>query len=473
MSRALPGDLRLETALGDLQGQIYRALRDMALDGRLAPGSVLPSTRNLARALGVARSTVVEALERLKAEGYLETRAGAAARIALIRPGQEIGAAPSPTLVRKPAAWPLLPLTPGVPDVQAFPSEVFARHLSAAGRRLSPTDLAFCPPEGHAPLRAAIARHLAASRGVLAEPDQVLILPSAGAGMALFAALCLKGHDRVWVEEPGYLSGPAIFGAQGAEVVAVPCDAAGLDPDLAPHGPEPRLICISPSHQFPTGATLSLDRRLGLLDLARRTGALILEDDYDSEFPLGERVLPALQSIDRSGSVVYLGTFSKVLAPSLRLAFAIAPFNLVEKARAHLALTHAGPAVVLQAALAEFINEGRLRAHIRRMAPLYAVRMMALRQALAEAAPSDLIPPPPHGGLQLAVSFCDQTRDDQLAARLMQEKGFGVRAFSDFHQGHPRRGLVFGTASATDDVARQAARAFTEISNRLTRRASP
>ena len=179
MSRALPGDLRLEAALGDLQGQIYRALRDMALDGRLAPGSVLPSTRNLARALGVARSTVVEALERLKAEGYLETRAGAAARIALIRPGQEIGAAPSPTLVRKPAARPLLPLTPGVPDVQAFPSEVFARHLSAAGRRLSATDLAFCPPEGYAPLRAAIARHLAASRGVLAEPDQVLILPSA------------------------------------------------------------------------------------------------------------------------------------------------------------------------------------------------------------------------------------------------------------------------------------------------------
>ncbi|GAC1346795.1 MAG: PLP-dependent aminotransferase family protein [Acetobacteraceae bacterium] len=463
-STATPeGWLTLDRAAGDLEGQVHRAVRERILSGTLAAGQRLPSTRALAATLGIARSTVVQAYERLLAEGFLDAATGSATRVAILpgpprtarRPGGRAATAATARVV-SPEPAPGGALQSGVPDLEGFPHAQWARCLGARARALRVHDLGYGATSGIAELRAAILAHVSATRGVNAVADQVVVVPSTGAAIDLIARLLLRldvrGGDPAWIEDPGYPAAQALLRAAGARLVPVPCDAEGIDVAKA-SGPPPRLVYVTPSHQYPTGATMSLPRRLALLEAAQAWGAVVLEDDYDSEFQYGSRPIAALQGIDRGGSVAYLGTFSKVLAPGLRVAYAILPPHLLPEVTVAQRLRGAVVPVHVQAALADFLRDGYLRAHIRRIGASYAVRMAATVRALERHCGDVLSVEDGAGGLQLAAWFHDPGTDDRTAARMLQQKGFGVRALSDFYIGSPRPGLLFGIARSLPEQA--------------------
>ncbi len=308
-------------------------------------------------------------------------------------------------------------------------------------------DLGYASTEGLPELQSAILDHVSTTRGVSARPEQVMIVPSTGAAIDLLARVLIKPErdDIVWMEEPGYKAAHGLFRAAGARLVPIPCDAQGIDVDRATGG-RPRLIYTTPSHQYPTGVTMSLNRRLALLEIARQTSAVVVEDDYDSEFHYGSRPIAALQGIDRSGVVAYLGTFSKMLAPGLRVAYLIVPPWLVEDMAAALQLKGAMVSIHVQAALADFMREGRLRAHVRRMNGLYAPRMAATVEALGRHCGHRLELGEGSDGLHLATWFRDTTIDDEAVARTLSANGMAMEPMSQFHLGQPRHGLLFGIA---------------------------
>lgn len=428
-------------------------MRDRILSGHTAAGQRLPSTRALAASLGVARSTIVNAYERLKAEGYLESTAGAASRVALLSMSP-IGGGRTPSLPPSAAPPPAneMLLEPGVPDLSDFPHAVWARYLASRARALRIHDLGYGDACGIHDLREAIVQHLAATRGVAALPEQVLIVPSTRVAIDLLASFRLRthGNDIAWVEEPGYPAAKSLLRAAGARVVPVPCDESGIDVSRA-EGPKPRLIYVTPSHQYPTGATMSLQRRLALLEMAHACGALVLEDDYDSDFQYGSRPIAALQGIDRHDVVAYLGTFSKILAPGLRVAYVIVPFWLVADASSALRMRGAAVSIHIQAALADFIRDGRLRVHLRQMNAKYAERMMATVQALTRHCGSILEVGSGSGGLQLATWFRDAAAEDETIAAALRLHGLAPQSMSRFHLNAPRPGLLFGIARVAPD----------------------
>jgi GntR family transcriptional regulator/MocR family aminotransferase len=448
--------LLLDRKAGDLEGQIHHAFRERVLDGRLSAGDRLPSSRALAAVLGVARSTVVHAYERLSAEGFIAAARGSSTRIATLpaspqRPGEAV----APPRLPEPEPEPdrSLPFRPGLPDLSAFPARIWARCLAGQARFRRGKVLGYGEETGLKELRAAILSHVRERRGVLAHADQVIILPSAAAAIDLLARLTLRPDaDVAWIEEPGYRTAQKILQGAGAHLVPVPCDGDGIDPGRA-RGPPPRLIYVTPSHQYPTGVAMSLPRRLALLERAAAEGAVVVEDDYDSEYHYAARPLAALQGIDRTGCVAYVGTFSKVMAPGLKVAYAIVPASLLASARTHLRLHGNTVPIHVQAALADFLNEGHLRAHIRKMRGLYAERMAVTARALGEECGSRLEIGGGDGGLQLAAFFRDERRCDQTVARALHAQGLGAVALSDFHLGKSRPGLLFGIAGATPERA--------------------
>ncbi|MEF0942510.1 MocR-like pyridoxine biosynthesis transcription factor PdxR [Rhizobium sp. BR 362] len=452
----------LDRVAGDLEGQVYRVMRDRILQGQMPPGQRLPSTRMLAIALGVARSTVVNAYERLKAEGYLQSTTGAATRVAAFTTpplqGQAAPAKFSPMPVAERAVGGLF--EPGVPDVAAFPHPAWARCLGARGRSLRVHDLGYGAHSGIRELREAILDHISTTRGVIARPEQVLIVPSTGAAIDLLARVLLRPGCSdglvAWMEEPGYATAQALLRMAGADLVPVPCDQAGIDVGRAA-GPPPRLIYVTPSHQYPTGVTMSLPRRLALLEFARANGSVVLEDDYDSEFQYASRPIAALQGIDRGEVVAYLGTFSKTLAPGLRVAYAVVPSWLVSEAAAAQRLRGAVVPIHIQAALADFIREGRFRAHLRHMNAVYAARMAASVSALRRHCGDRLEIGEGTGGLQLAGWFRDAGIDDRAIVQRINAQGFALRAMSALHLGPSRPGLLFGIARMAPEAADAAA----------------
>ncbi len=457
--------LALDRAAGDLEGQIHRSVRERILAGQVTAGQHLPSTRRLAASLGLARSTVVHAYERLRAEGFLEAAAGSATRVATLPPPLHAAGPPSqePTIPSRPDLVGIL--QPGVPDLADFPHAAWARCLGARARALRLHDLGYGASSGLEALRSAILAHISVTRGVVAKVDQVLVLPTTGAAIDLLARLLLRpgepGRDVAWIEEPGYAAAHMLLRDAGARLVPVPCDRHGIDPggrDLA----SPRLIYVTPSHQYPTGVTMSLSRRLHLLDAAQASGAVIVEDDYDSEFQYASRPIAALQGIDRGSSVAYLGTFSKILAPGLRVAYAVLPSWLVDDAVAAQRLRGAVVPIHLQAALADFLREGLLRAHVRRMGAVYAARMATTVAALRRHCGHALDIGEGAGGLQLAVWFKDARLDDRAVTERLNGQGIGVRPLSALHLGPSRPGLLVGIARTTPDEADAAAQRVAE-----------
>ncbi len=463
-----------------LYRQLDDQLREAVLSGRLPPGARLPATRQLAAELGLSRLTVQNAYEQLVAEGFLASAVGAGTFVADIAPENLPPAQPAPpqrqasprrrgpsrrgrriaetratTRIAETA-----PFRPGVPDPELFPMAIWSRLWARALRRAGRDLFGYAPPGGHAPLRAAIVEHLRNARGVRCDPEQVIVTAGAQQSFALSALALLDPGEPAWVEDPGHAAGRDVLTLLGVQAVPVAIDGEGLSvADGRAREPAPRLIFVTPSHQHPLGMTMSLRRRLELLQFARRADAWILEDDYDSEFRYSGRPLPALQGLDGGERVIYAGSFSKVLYPSLRMGYLVVPHDLVETFRAAQTVLSHGVPVLPQMALADFMRTGRFAAHVRRMRVAYGERRKRLIAALREHAAGLLEPEPADAGMHL-VAWLPEGADDMAAARTLWAEGLEALPLSIYCQRpYPRAGLLLGfTAVAPERIAPEVAR---------------
>ncbi|MCI0573447.1 MAG: PLP-dependent aminotransferase family protein [Myxococcaceae bacterium] len=449
----------------DIAGQIYRELRAAILDGRLRRGERLPPTRELARRLEVSRNTVSVAYEWLTAEGLLvgQVRAGSFVQGAALAEGRTPGPAPGVRL-RTRAIWSTLPGPPGVtapppydfragiPDAQLFPFETW-RRLMARQLRASAMTAAYDEPAGHPALREAVARYVGVARGVRASAGDVLITHGAQQALDLIGRVLIERGACVAVEDPGYPPPRQLFQSLGARVVGVPVDAEGLDVRALPD--DARLVYVTPSHQFPLGMPMSPSRRNALLDWAKRRDAVVIEDDYDSEFRFGGRPLETLHGLDRSGRVIYVGSFSKVMLPALRLGFLIAPPSLQRELRVAKFVADWYSQWPAQAALARFIDEGLLARHVRKMRREYQARHERIAETLTRHFADWLQPLPSLAGIHLSATFHQGgLRLEREVAERAKAAGIGLYPLSRFYAGSPARaGLVLGYgAVATDRI---------------------
>lgn len=476
---ALLGTVALDRAGQEaLYRQLYFAIRDAILQGRLRPGTRLPSTRSLAADLDVSRNTVVIAFDQLLAEGYVEGRTGAGTYVSATlpeellsaRPGQagpRDGAAPAQDRlsargrflagIRSHGFAQPLPFSPALPELARFPFDEWARLLARHWRYPKQEFLVGGDAAGYAPLRAAIAAYLGAARAVRCDPEQVLIVSGAQQALDLATRVLIDPGDAVWIEDPGYAGIRGALAASGASLVPVPLDADGIDVAAGRRrAPQARLAIVTPSHQYPLGLTMPLTRRLELLDWARGAGAVIIEDDYDSEYRYAGRPLAALQGLDGDGRVIYIGTFSKVMFPGLRLGYLVAPKDLVEAFRGLRQLVDSHPSSVAQAALADFISEGYLAAHVRRMRALYAKRQAAMVAELRKRLGGRLSVSPDESGMHL-IGYLDDAVDDVALSKAAVDRGVVVAALSRLYiDAPPRKGLMLGYAGVAEPTMRRA-----------------
>ena len=456
----------LHVSLSDrrrVSADLYRQLRDAILEGRLRAHEALPSTRELSQRLQVSRNTVSLAYDRLCAEGFLTTRAGAGTFVCEgIRPRAQKRVTESPLKAR--ALWDSIPDAPdmslvrvdfdfrtGVPDASRFPfaewrtriSRQFHRRAVGAGTHISSA--------GHPGLCAAIARHIGVSRAVRATADDVLVTNGSQQAMDLIARVLLEPGDLVALEDPGYMLPRRLFETHGCRIAGVPVDDRGLVVAAIPS--RTRLIYVTPSHQYPLGMAMAMERRQALLEWAQRARATIVEDDYDAEFRYGGRPLEPLQSVDGSGRVLYVGSFSKILLPTLRLGFLVAPASLRPALLKAKFLTDWHTAVPTQVAAAEFIEDGLLARHIRRMRRVYAERHEHIRQLLLTLFRGKLEPLPSTGGLHLAAFLTSRvTLPDTTIATRARAAGIAIAPLSRHYLSkRPRRGLLFGYGAITTD----------------------
>lgn len=379
-----------------LQRQLHRRIRDAILDGRLPSGCRLPGSRTLATALGISRNSVTAVYELLGAEGYIAlsrqgTRVSTLDRPADRTHGAQIRQTTPLEVARRAArirasqldAGQDLPFRPGVPALARFPLSAWRNCLDRAVRRVGTAGLWYGNPQGEPALRAAIMRHLAVARGVRCEPDQIVITEGAQEALSLCVRLVTNPGDKAWIEDPGYRGARTAMLCGDLDIVPIRVDEQGLRiPDEAWAAQTPRLVYVSPSHQYPTGAVLAAARRLDLIAQAQRCGAWIVEDDYDSEYRHSGELVGAMQGLVPNAPVLYVGTFSKTLFPSLRLGFLVLPDALAAQAGPLLNETLRGGHRFEQLALAEFIESGQFSRHLGRMRRLYKRRQDALRAAL-------------------------------------------------------------------------------------------
>jgi GntR family transcriptional regulator/MocR family aminotransferase len=454
------------------------AIRDGILSGRFRPGDRLPPSRSLARHLGVARNTVLEAYEQLCAEGYLDSRHGSGTFVAADLPGRPGSAAPDPSV-----DGPTLRLAPavptssfaarvvggeipsyvgrrddraayefryGTPSLEEFPLEAW-RSLTKRVLDYPPRELlGYGPTEGLPALREAIARYLQRSRGVRCSAADVLVVNGSQQALDLAARVLVDPGDAVVIEEPCYQGARAVFAANGAKVVPTPCDDEGIIVEALPASA--RAAYVTPAHQFPTGAVMSASRRLELLDWAARTGAILVEDDYDSEFRYEGRPLGALQGLDRAGCVIYTGTLSKVLLPALRLGYVVAPPALQPAIAGAKWLTDRHVALLYQAVLALFIEEGHFERHLRRMRRVYERRRNATLEAFREHFADRAVLTGTQGGMHVLVRLEGVADAESLVLRA-RESGVGVYSARDYYSLAPPAGATFLVGYSSIDEA--------------------
>ena len=441
---------------GDLTARIYRQLLDAILDGRLRAGERLPPSRELAQRLDVARNTVAVAYERLVAEGFLTARVGDGTYVSdEAGPTTRSRRAPTGADVRPRPVWSTLRgdrakrdlaynFNVGVPDVQLFPLETW-RRLVARNLRLATIGSGqYGDPAGDRGLRAAIARYAGVARSVRAGADDVLLTQGAQQAIDLVGRVLIEPGDLVAVEEPGYPPARQAFLTLGARVVGVPVDAEGLDVEAIPRGV--RLVYTTPSHQFPTGVPMSLARRTALLAWADEAGALVVEDDYDSEFRYSTRPLEPLQSLDRDGRVVYVGTFSKTLLPLLRVGYLVAPVSLQPALRHAKRIADRHGETFTQAALAEFLDEGLLARHVRKATRVYAERHELVLATLRRDFDAWLDVIPSSAGLHICTRRrSDATVDIQAVIDQVATSDVAVESLAGYCAEQPEQaGLVIG-----------------------------
>lgn len=445
--------------------EVYRQIRDAILEGRLRAADALPSSRALSRRLLVSRTTVLLAYERLCAEGFLDSRAGVGTFVREgIRPRPDTRAVESPLRARVmwdeipdglvlSATHPELDFRTGAPDASRFPFGAWRARMSRQFYSSTVGAGTHIEAAGDPGFRRAIARHIGVSRAVRATLDDIFVTNGSQQAIDLIARVLLAPGDIVAIEDPCYRMPRHAFRSHGCRVMGVPVDADGLVVDAIPK--RARLVYVTPSHQYPLGTAMTMERRQALLDWARRAEATIIEDDYDSEFRYGGRPLEPLHSIDGSGRVLYVGSFSKVMLPTLRLGFLIAPASLHSALRKAKYLADWHTAVPVQAAAAQFIDDGLLAQHIRRMRRVYAERHERIRDVLTRTFEGRLTPLPSVGGLHLAAFLEGRGRakDYDIAERA---RSVGVALFPlspHYFSMRPRQGLLFGYgAIATDRI---------------------
>src|SRR5262245_16249807 len=454
-------------ARAGLQQQIYESVRRAILDGVLAPGARLPSSRALAADLRVSRTTTLLAFEQLMAEGYVSAAHGSGTYVAAELPDDmPRGAAPGAVRARHPplsrrgialAATPSCAIRVpgqsrafrlGVPALDAFPIRIWTQIASRRLRSATIAQLDYGDPAGWKPLREAIAAHVSAARGTRCTADQIVVVPGAQRGLALVAHVLLDPGDTVWMEEPGYSGAYGALTGAGARTVSVRVDEHGLDVEAGERlAPDARLASVTPSHQFPLAVQMSLPRRLALLAWASRARAWVVEDDYDSEYRYDTRAIPCLHGLDRDGRGIYVGSFSKTLFPSLRLGFLIVPPDMQQRLLHARRALDRPPAALDQIVLADFIGDGHYERHLRRMRALYRERLQALESAIARHCRGALTLRPVHTGLHAVADLHDAD-----APRVFEEaamRGVEVMPLAAYYYSRqkPANALVMGFAS--------------------------
>ena len=450
-----------------LHRQLYEALRRAMLDGKLGAGERLSSSRDLAQDLGLSRNTVVAAINQLSVEGYLVSRVGSGTFVNDNVPRVNPASAARPHLRGAPTVAPsrlsarglalsttfcatqleVQPFTPGIADFSAFPLTLWQRLQNKHWRMTYPDMLDYNDSGGYAPLRRAIADYLRVFRSVQLEADQVIVTTGTQQSLELCARLLADHGDTVWVEDPAYWGAVKAFMATGLAIHPVPVDDEGICPSAADNAQPPRLIYVTPSHQYPTGAVMSLPRRHQLLSTARAHGAWVLEDDYDSEYRFSGPPISSLEGLDTDGRVLYMGTFSKVMYPGLKLGYLVVPKPLVDAFKqAHYDLNRPGQMPV-QAALAEFIEMGHFASALRRARQNYAERRQCLLEALRPAL-SNAEDGPSISGAEQGLHLCLRLPagiDDRALAQRLSQQGLTVRPLSAYSlKRRDLKGLVIG-----------------------------
>ena len=462
----------------------YGEMRAAILEGRIAPGARLPATRDLAREYKLSRATVVTVFEQLKSEGYVEGRVGAGTYVSQVLPDELLQVARTggkqPARSRR-VSWSaygrrLRLYRGGEPRVtrafranqaalDVFPTTLWAQVSARRLRRASTQLLAGGEALGYRPLRQAVSEYLNTSRGVKCSVDQVLIVSGVQEALERAAHLLLDPGDRVWVEEPGYPGADVVFRAVGAQVCPVPVDVEGLDLELGlRRWRDARLVYVTPAHQFPLGVTMSLRRRLAVLDWARHSHTLVFEDDYDSEYRYSGRPIPALQGLDRAGVVIFAGTFNEVLFPALRLAYLVVPPAMVDRFAAAQSITMRHAPLLDQAVLCDFITEGHFARHIRRMRALYAERLAVFLEAAQSHLDGLVEIPGIEAGLQ-TVGWLSPGIRAERAAQEAERRGVEVIPVSNYSSNRSgRQGLLLGFAAVD---ARELRRGVGELAKAL------
>ncbi|EML1596345.1 PLP-dependent aminotransferase family protein [Burkholderia cenocepacia] len=475
----LPLDAPLARTPGapSLQRQLLRRVRDAILGGAMPAGTRLPGTRALAETLGVSRNTTAAVYEQLVAEGFLQSDRRGTRVVGLSRPTPpRRRAAPPAVAQRLGRIRPSLVGTgesegfrPGVPALSHFPVDAWRHAIDRALRRAGRELLAYGDPLGEPALRESIARHLAVTRGVRCDPEQIVITEGAQGAIALCAQLLTNPGDTVWVEEPGYRGARTAMQAADLDVVPMPVDVEGLraEPDDWRER-TPRLVYTTPSNQFPTGAVLSISRRLALIDAARRHRAWIIEDDYDSEFRHTGEPIGAMHGLAPDSPVVYLGSFSKTMFPALRIGFLVLPDALLAAVRPALPEMLRGGTRHVQLALADFIETGEYGRHLGRMRRLYRDRRGLLLAALER---SLSVPHQVEGGpcgLHLALRLPARYRDRAIveAARAHGIGPFPLSGFS-IDAARAGNGLVLGFGNTSADAFEPMLRMVSAIAERV------
>ncbi|WP_027350218.1 PLP-dependent aminotransferase family protein [Halotalea alkalilenta] len=467
--------LRLPQRPDALLGErLYGCIRQAILDGVFATGSRLPASRELAQGLGISRNTVTKVFDQLLVEGFLTARVGSGTFVAdldsaypLRQPGGALPDASSdaPTgLSRRGAAliehasasvrqWGAF--MPGVPDVRLFPHARLQRRLATLSATAAPGMLSYPEQGGDPQLRRALANHLTLVRGVHCAPERILITEGLHQGIDLISRLLADPGDLAWLEEPGYWGIRRLLEINGLDTQPVAVDDEGMRPE-EPFGRTPRLIFTTPSHHYPLGAVMSIQRRRQLLDLARRFDALIVEDDYDSEFRYSGSPIPSLQGLEPGAPVIYAGTFSKTIYPGLRIAYLVLPEALAEGFSSAYLDLHRGGHGLTQRALAEFIDSGEYARHVRRMRSVYGRRREQLSSLIDARFGASLLPADARdrAGLHLVLQLPDAVDDVALAGEAAAQ-GVLVRPLSRYYTGQTvRRGLMLGYASVDESEMR-------------------
>ncbi|NIB41661.1 PLP-dependent aminotransferase family protein [Pseudomaricurvus alkylphenolicus] len=447
--------------------QIYGRIRSAVLDGRLTADTPLPPSRHLAKQLGVSRNTVITAYEQLQAEGLLVSRQGSGTRIAslpanMVKPlagsgagrDQEKQTEPLPRLAQRVRTLPLLQggiggatFLPGLPDLNEFPYKVWSRLYNRHNRHIGQafSDLDLCA--GHLPLRLALSQYLKVSRGVSAQPEQIFITAGLAQSLLLASRVLTDPGDTAWVEDPCYDVARTSLAMADLQLQSKPVDDQGILPGCQAQAPPPRLIYVTSSYQYPLGHTLSMARRLELLALAQAHDAWVLEDDYDGEFRYHGSPIPALAGLKGNQRTLYMGTFSKVLLPTLRCSYIVVPEVLIDGFRRVYPMLGNESSVATQAALAEMISRGYFSNHIKRMRHLYGARRQCLEEQLQRirGARQKLNP----GGLHVPVFTC--VEDQQLAPALTKA-GLGCGYLSHYYRTLPaRQGLMMGFTHSNEE----------------------